>query len=133
MTDLATYSRSGAVGTIVMDDGKANVMSLAMLNALHALFDRAEADKTVVILKARGKHFSLMAERNRVYIVVGHGAAPARRPCSWIAHRHTAPPAGSHVVTHLVREGDPADGSAIHFLAIAFGHHQRQRDEARVK
>ena len=58
MTDLATYSRTGSVGTIVMDDGKANVMSLAMLNALHAAFDRAEADKTVVILKARGKHFS---------------------------------------------------------------------------
>ena len=57
MTDLATYSRSGAVGTIVMDDGKANVMSLAMLNTLHAAFDQAEKDGTVVILKARGKHF----------------------------------------------------------------------------
>jgi enoyl-CoA hydratase len=58
MTDLATYSRSGPVGTIVIDDGKANVMSLAMLNALHAAFDQAEKDGVVVILKARGKHFS---------------------------------------------------------------------------
>src|SRR6266851_3558738 len=58
MTNLATYSRSGSVGTIVMDDGKANVMSLGMLNALHAAFDQAERDKTVAILKARGKHFS---------------------------------------------------------------------------
>jgi enoyl-CoA hydratase len=58
MTHLATYSRSGSVGSIVMDDGKANVMSLAMLNALHAAFDQAERDKTVAILKARGKHFS---------------------------------------------------------------------------
>jgi enoyl-CoA hydratase len=58
MTDLATYSRSGAVSTIVLDDGKANVMSLAMLNALHAAFEAAERDKTVTILKARGKHFS---------------------------------------------------------------------------
>ena len=58
MTDLATYSRSGPVGTIVIDDGKANVMSLAMLNALHAAFDQAERDKAVVLLKARGKHFS---------------------------------------------------------------------------
>ncbi|QWG20447.1 crotonase/enoyl-CoA hydratase family protein [Bradyrhizobium sediminis] len=58
MTDLVTYSRVGAASTIVMDDGKANVMSLAMLNALHAAFDRAERDKAVVILKARGKHFS---------------------------------------------------------------------------
>src|SRR3954470_8433098 len=58
MTDPATYSRSGSIGTIVMDDGKANVMSVAMLNALHKAFDQAERDKTVVILKARGKHFS---------------------------------------------------------------------------
>jgi enoyl-CoA hydratase len=58
MPNLATYSCSGSVGTIVMDDGKANVMSLNMLNALHAAFDQAERDKTVVILKARGKHFS---------------------------------------------------------------------------
>src|SRR3982074_2366233 len=58
MTTLATYSRSGPVATIVMDDGKANVMSLNMLNALRAASDRAGADKTVVILKACGKHFS---------------------------------------------------------------------------
>jgi enoyl-CoA hydratase len=58
MPNLATYSRTGPVGTIVMDDGKANVMSLAMLNALHAAFDAAERDKTVAILKARGRHFS---------------------------------------------------------------------------
>jgi len=58
MTALATYSRSGPIGTIVIDDGNANVMSLAMLNALHAAFDQAEKDRTVVLLKARGKHFS---------------------------------------------------------------------------
>ena len=69
MTDLATYSRSGAVGTIVMDDGKANVMSLAMLNALHAAFDQAERDKTVVILKARGKHFSGGFDLNGVGVI----------------------------------------------------------------
>src|SRR6266700_392461 len=58
MTDLVTYARSGPVSTVVMDDGKANVMSLAMLNALHAAFDQAERAKTVPILKARGRHFS---------------------------------------------------------------------------
>ena len=58
MSDLATYSRSGPIATIVMDDGKANVMSLAMLHSLHAAFDEAEHDKVVPILKARGKHFS---------------------------------------------------------------------------
>jgi enoyl-CoA hydratase len=58
MTKLATYSRSGPIATITMDDGKANVMSLAMLNSLHAAFDEAEHDKVVPVLKARGKHFS---------------------------------------------------------------------------
>src|SRR5260370_6615524 len=58
MTNLATYSRSGPISTIVMDDGKANVMSLNMLSALHAAFDQAEQDKPGAILKARGKHFS---------------------------------------------------------------------------
>src|SRR5258708_15100185 len=58
MTDLVTYARSGPVSTVVMDDGKANVMSLAMLNALHAAFDQAERDRAVPVLKARGKHFS---------------------------------------------------------------------------
>ena len=58
MTNLVTYSRSGAVGTIEMSDGKANVMSLAMLNALHAAFDAAERDNVVPILMARGRHFS---------------------------------------------------------------------------
>jgi len=58
MPDLVTYSRSGAIATIVMDDGKANVMSLAMLLALQAAFDQAERDRAVPILQARGKHFS---------------------------------------------------------------------------
>jgi enoyl-CoA hydratase len=57
MTDLATYSRSGPVGTIVIDDGKANVMSLAMLNALHGAFDQAEKDGAIVILKAAASIF----------------------------------------------------------------------------
>ncbi len=45
MTALATYSRSGPISTIVMDDGKANVMSLNMLNALHAASIRPNKTK----------------------------------------------------------------------------------------
>lgn len=91
LTNLATYSRSGAVGTIMMDDGKANVMSLAMLNALHAAFDEAEKDKAVVILKARGKHFSggfdlgVFANGNEEdqYLMVKAGAELALRILSF--------------------------------------------------
>ena len=58
MPGPVTYSRDGAISRIVMDDGKANVMSLAMLNALHAAFDQAEREKGVTVLSSRGKHFS---------------------------------------------------------------------------
>ena len=58
MPGPVTYSCNGTISRIVMDDGKANVMSLAMLNALHAAFDEADRDKTVTILSAGGRHFS---------------------------------------------------------------------------
>jgi len=58
MNTPASYSRSGPIGRVVMDDGKLNVMSVAMLAALHRAFDEAERDKTVVVLSGRGKAFS---------------------------------------------------------------------------
>lgn len=58
MSGPVTYAHSGPIGRIVMNDGKANVMSFDMLNALHAAFDQAERDKGVVVLAARGRHFS---------------------------------------------------------------------------
>jgi len=58
MTKPATYTRSGPIARIVLDDGKVNVMSVAMLAALHEAFDQAEKDGAIVILTARGKTFS---------------------------------------------------------------------------
>ena len=58
MDKPATYSRSGSIGRIVMDDGKLNIMSIAMLSALHSAFDEAQREGTVVVLTARGKAFS---------------------------------------------------------------------------
>jgi enoyl-CoA hydratase len=91
MTELATYSRSGPVGTIVIDDGKANVMSLKMLNAIHAAFDQAEKDNAVVLLKARGRHFSAGFDLNVFarggaqdqYLMVRAGAELALRILSF--------------------------------------------------
>src|SRR5258708_9757845 len=100
MTDLVTYARSGPVSTVVMDDGKANVMSLAMLNALHAAFDEAERDKTVPILKARGKHFSggvdlhvfARGSAGDQYLMLKAGAEPAPRPVAFPLPRGSAVP-----------------------------------------
>lgn len=58
MSQSLTYLRAGPISEIIMNDGKANVMSIAMLSELHAAFDKAERDRTVVVLAARGPHFS---------------------------------------------------------------------------
>jgi enoyl-CoA hydratase len=53
-----TYEVEGSVATIVMDDGKANVLSPGMLAELGAALDRAEADGAVVVLTGREGRFS---------------------------------------------------------------------------
>ncbi len=58
MTELVTYSRTDLVSTITMDDGRVNVFSIPMLQALHRAFDEAERDGTVVLLTGRHGYFS---------------------------------------------------------------------------
>jgi enoyl-CoA hydratase len=53
-----TYTFEEGVATIVIDDGKANVMSVAMLRALDAALDRAAADQAVVVVHGRTGMFS---------------------------------------------------------------------------
>ncbi len=45
MDNLLSYSLSEGIATVTLDDGKANVMSLRMLQALDAALRRAAADK----------------------------------------------------------------------------------------
>jgi enoyl-CoA hydratase len=58
MEKLVRYEHSGAISTITLDDGKANVMSVPMMQALHAALDRAQSDKSVVLLTGRAGMFS---------------------------------------------------------------------------
>lgn len=58
MEERVRYEHNDAISTIVLDDGKANVMSVAMMQELHAALDRAQADKTVVLLTGRNGMFS---------------------------------------------------------------------------
>ncbi|MEO1062450.1 MAG: crotonase/enoyl-CoA hydratase family protein [Actinomycetota bacterium] len=55
---LVTYHLADGIAAVTMDDGKANVMSFAMLTALHEALDRAEADEAVVLLSGRERMFS---------------------------------------------------------------------------
>lgn len=58
MSDRVTYVLDGSIATITMDDGKVNALSLDMLADVNAAFDRAAADKAVVVLSGRDGVFS---------------------------------------------------------------------------
>lgn len=58
MTDLVSYAFADGVATLTMDDGKANAIRPLMQAALNAAFDRAEADKAIVVLTGRPGVFS---------------------------------------------------------------------------
>ncbi len=58
MTTTVDYVLDDGIATITMDDGKANVMSRPMIDALVAAFDRAQLDEAVVILTGRAAMFS---------------------------------------------------------------------------
>jgi enoyl-CoA hydratase len=55
---LVTTTRDELVTTIVLDDGKVNVMSVAMLGELNGALDQAEADGTAVLIAGRETIFS---------------------------------------------------------------------------
>ncbi len=54
-----SYDLSDSIATIVMDDGRANALSLDMLRAIDAAFERARSDgAAVVVLAGREGRFS---------------------------------------------------------------------------
>jgi enoyl-CoA hydratase len=92
MSAPVSYIKRDAVATVVMDDGKVNVMSAAMLSALLSAFDRAEKDAAIVILtSARAGIFSagfdtkILASKDpeAIYGMVKLGAELAARILSF--------------------------------------------------
>lgn len=55
MSDLIHYEFHEGVAVIMMDDGKLNVMSTNMLQALGEALDRAERDQAIVVLRSGRK------------------------------------------------------------------------------
>ena len=53
MTERVSYELRDGVAQIILDDGKVNAMSLAMLTEIGAALSRAEADADAVILRSR--------------------------------------------------------------------------------
>jgi enoyl-CoA hydratase len=58
MDALVTCRLHDSVATITMDDGKVNVLTLAMLTELDAALNRAAAERAVVVLTGRDGVFS---------------------------------------------------------------------------
>lgn len=55
---MLTYTSDGVVSTLQLDDGKANALSVQMFQELNRALDRAEAEKTAVLLTGREGMFS---------------------------------------------------------------------------
>jgi enoyl-CoA hydratase len=58
MDEFVSYQQQGNVATITLDDGKVNVLSHAMLDALERAFDRAQESRSIVVLRGREGKFS---------------------------------------------------------------------------
>ncbi len=56
MSEIVAYTESGGVATLAMDDGKANALSMDMMQQLGTALDRAQSEaKAVVIAGREGK------------------------------------------------------------------------------
>ena len=88
---LATYSFEEGISTITLDDGKANVMSVQMLEEINAALDDAERQGGVVILTGREKMFSggfdltvfKAGDKEQTYTMLSNGARLAERLLSF--------------------------------------------------
>ncbi len=58
MSDLISIENTDGISVITLDDGKANVMSPAMLAALNSALDDAEAAGSIVVIRGRDGLFS---------------------------------------------------------------------------
>ena len=54
----ATVKTENGISIVTMDDGKANAISLTMLEAVNACLDEAEKDGEVLVLTGRPDRFS---------------------------------------------------------------------------
>jgi enoyl-CoA hydratase/carnithine racemase len=57
VTDLLTYTLEDSIAVVRMDDGKANALSVAMIDALVGALDRAEREAKAMVLAGRAERF----------------------------------------------------------------------------
>lgn len=126
MTEIVRYERSGAVGTITMDDGKVNCMSLAMLLELNRALNQAQADGVALVITGREGIFSAGFDLatfkhggEALYQMLKGGAELAERVMSFPRPIVTA--AGGHAVAmgvFLAISGDARIGAEGPFKIV---------------
>lgn len=86
MSELLGYQLNDGVAVLALNNGKVNAFSPALIDALHAALDRAEADKAVVVLTGQpgilsgGYDLKVMREGPQQALdLVAAGSALARR------------------------------------------------------
>jgi enoyl-CoA hydratase len=57
MSELASYRLEGKTAVVTMDDGKANALSVAMIEAVIEALTRAEAEASAMVLTGRPERF----------------------------------------------------------------------------
>jgi enoyl-CoA hydratase len=129
-----TYVEDGAVATVVLDDGRANVLSPERQADLHAALDRAEAAGLVVVLAGREGRFSggfdlgVMGDGGQAAAdMVAGGFVLARRLLAFprpvvVACTGHAIAMGAFLLTAAdVRIGVAGGGHRIHANEVAIG------------
>lgn len=58
MTEIVSFEQRGSVALVRLDDGKANAISMALIEGLGAALDRASADAKAIVLTGRPGRFS---------------------------------------------------------------------------
>src|SRR5262249_1683867 len=78
---LVSYTLEGSTAVIQMDDGKANALSDAMIDALIAALARAEKEASAIVLAGRSERFCagfdirvMLSGRDAAVALLRHGA-----------------------------------------------------------
>lgn len=133
MDTLLRYELDGEVATITLDDGKANVLSPAMLGQIGEALDRAEADHAVVVLAGRDGLFSAGFDL-RILQAGGIDAVDMLRGGFELMHRLLSFPTPVVIscTGHAVAAGAFVLLSGDHRVGVAGAAHRIQANEVAI-
>ena len=85
------YEKDGVVAVVTMDDGKANALSYAAMDAVEEALTRAEADASAVVLTGREGRFSAGFDLQEMMAGVDRARALLSRGAEFLLRLYTLP------------------------------------------